>query len=64
MMKDLMSQPMISDLRVYEAANIHRDTGRKQLKKLEAQGIISPRRTPTGRKLLSIDDAERLANSF
>ncbi len=63
-MRDLMTQPVICDLRVYEVKKVHRDTGRKRLEQLEANGIINPMRTPTGRTLLSIDDAERLADSF
>ncbi len=52
---------IVPDLRIFEAASVSRETGRKRIKDLVAQGVIDPKRTPTGRCLLSFDDAERLA---
>lgn len=55
---------IVPDLRVFEALNVSREHGRKCRDKLAEQGVIDPRRTPTGRCLLSFADAERLANAL
>ena len=52
---------IIPDLRVYESEGVSKEWGRAQLKVLEASGVISPRRTQTGRCFLSMTDAEKLA---
>ena len=51
---------MVADLRIFEAANVSRERGRKRIRELSALGVIDPKRTPTGRCLLSFEDAERL----
>jgi hypothetical protein len=52
---------IVPDLRVYSTENVSREHGRKRLKELQEQGLVKPLRTPTGRTLLSFEDAERLA---
>ena len=61
---DIRTVKIVPDLRIFEATNVSRETGRKRIKDLAAQGIIEPKRTPTGRCLLSFEDAERLANAL
>ena len=61
---DISKKQIISDLRVYEAVNVSKDHGRGCLKSLEVRGVIKPLRTPTGRCLLSVADAELLANEL
>ena len=61
---EIATKKIISDLRVYEAASVSKDHGRGCLKSLEVRGMIMPLRTPTGRCLLSVEDAELLANEF
>ncbi len=56
----IRKQAVIPDLRVYEANGVCREHGRKRRDALAKEGVIKPKRTPTGRCLLSIDDAERL----
>lgn len=55
---------LIHDLRVFVVANVSREHGRKRLSDLERAGKIKPLRTPTGRTLLSFDEAEVLSNSL
>lgn len=61
---DIKTEKIIPDLRVYEVAKISRERGRARLRDLEESGAIAPFRTPTGRCLLSIEDAELLANAL
>jgi hypothetical protein len=58
---DIRKAPIIEDVRVYAFRNISKPTGRKRLERLQAEGVVNPTITPTGRKLLSFEDAERLA---
>lgn len=52
---------IVPDLRLFSALNVSREHGRKRLGELEEKGVVSPLRTPTGRTLLSFEDAEKLA---
>lgn len=52
---------MLPDRRLYHALDVSLELGRKRLKELQDKGVINPQRTPTGRTLLSFQDAERLA---
>ncbi len=61
---DIKSEKIIPDLRVYEAARVSRERGRVCLKSLETKGAIAPLHTPTGRCLLSIEEAELLADAL
>ena len=61
---DIRDVKIVPDLRVFEAACVSREHGRKRMQALAARGAIEPKRTPTGRCLLSFHDAERLANAL
>ena len=61
---DISKKQIISDLRIYEAASVSKDHGRACLKVLEVRGVVNPLRTPTGRCLLSVADAELLAENL
>jgi len=61
---DIREAKIVPDLRLFEAVNVSRETGRERIRDLIALGEISPKRTPTGRCLLSFEDAERLANAL
>ncbi len=52
---------LVSDLRIFETVNVSREHGRKRRDELAELGVIHPRRTPTGRYLLTFKDATRLA---
>jgi hypothetical protein len=56
--------PLVNDLRIYQFKNVSKEHGRKRLTELESKGLIRPTATPTGRKLLSIRDAEALAEAL
>ncbi len=56
--------PIVSDLRIIEAAHVSRERGRSRIKEMERQGLIKPLRTPTGRTLLSFEDAEIVAEEL
>jgi hypothetical protein len=56
--------PLIEDVKIYTLRKVSKPTGRKRLERLEAAGVVSPMTTPTGRRLLSIEDAERLAEAL
>jgi len=57
---NIRNMKIVPDLRVFEVTNVSRETGRKRIRDLAEQGVIEPKRTPTGRCLLSFEDAERL----
>ncbi len=61
---DIKSAKIVPDLRVFQTINVSKEAGRKRMEELRTMGIIDPIRTPTGRCLLSMEDAERLANSL
>lgn len=58
---DIREAKIVPDLRVYAIRNVSKEHGRKRLTELSAQGAVQPLRTPTGRTLLSFEEAERLA---
>ncbi|MCB1685953.1 MAG: hypothetical protein KDI31_15770 [Pseudomonadales bacterium] len=58
---NIRTAKIVPDLRVYALSNVSKEHGRRRLTELQAQGIVQPLRTPTGRTLLSFEDAERLA---
>ena len=57
----LRELPIIPDTRVFAVRDVSNETGRKRMKELEASGAIKVLRTPTGRRWLTVVDAERLA---
>ena len=61
---EISKKKIVPDLRLFEALSISRDKGRKRILELVAEGAIDPKRTPTGRCLLSFEDAETLARAL
>lgn len=61
---NIRAAKIVPDLRVFEARRVSREHGRKRLRELAEAGVIAPERTPTGRCLLSFEDAERLAKAL
>lgn len=61
---NIKTAKIVPDLRIFQTANVSKEAGRKRMGQLESQGVIDPLKTPTGRCLLSFEDAERLANSL
>lgn len=61
---DIGKKEIVPDLRVYEAASVCKDHGRTRMKELESRGAIKPLRTPTGRCLLTVEDAVLLAKEL
>ena len=52
---------IVPDTRVFAFMGLSKEAGRKRMKELEASGAIKVLRTPTGRRWLTVVDAERLA---
>ena len=61
---DLFEAKIIADTKLWSAIGVSRDKGRRDLKKLEKQGDVSPRRTPTGRADLSFKDVLAIARFY
>ena len=61
---DIEMEKIIPDLRVFEVVNVSKEVGRERIRDLTSLGKISPKRTPTGRCLLSFEDVKRLVSSF
>ena len=61
---DIRTVKIVPDLRIFEAVSVSREKGRQTIRNLVEAGAINPKRTPTGRCLLSFEDAERLADAF
>lgn len=61
---NIKNAKIVPDLRIFQTANVSKEHGRKRMQELEKRGVISPLRTPTGRYLLSLEDAERLAHEL
>ena len=60
----LRELPIVPDTRVFAVRDVSNDTGRKRMQELEANGDIEVLRTSTGRRWLTVRDAERLANAL
>ena len=60
----LFDAKIIPDVRLYQAVGVRKETGRKLVKNLEAKGVVSPLRTPTGRTLLSFHDSSALLTAL
>ena len=58
---EIRNAKIVPDLRLFQAQSVSKEWGRKVMAQLADKGEISPLRTPTGRCLLSFEDAERLA---
>jgi len=61
---NIEAQKIIPDLRVFEVVNVSKEVGRERIRDLVSLGEISPKRTPTGRCLLSFEDVKHLVSSF
>lgn len=57
----LRDAPIVPDVRVFALRTVSKETGRKRMQELEASGDIEVLRTSTGRRWLTVRDAERLA---
>lgn len=57
-MTNIQDAKIVSDVRLFAVAGISAKCGRKALEALEAEGAVSPLRTPTGRTFLSQREAE------
>lgn len=58
---DIRNAQMIPDSRLIPALGVARPFGRKLLDELAAAGVIEPLYTASGRRLVSIRDAEKIA---
>ena len=58
---DIRRVPIIEDVRIYAIKRTSKPTGRRRLKELAAASVVHPVETASGRHLLTIEDAERLA---
>jgi hypothetical protein len=61
---EIREAKIVPDLRVYAVHNVSKEHGRRRLMALQAEGVIQPLKTPTGRTLLSFEEAERLASAL
>ena len=61
---DIREAKIVPDTNVYQVRRVSQRAGRKVLAELRSSGAISPLITGTHRRLLSFDDAERLANAL
>jgi len=61
---NLQEKPVVPDIRVFALKDVSKETGRKRMDELEACGAIQVLRTPTGRRWLTVADAERLADAL
>lgn len=55
--------PLIPDVNIFRAAMVSPETGSREVRKLVANGVIKPFRTPAGRTLLTTADGRRLCRS-
>jgi hypothetical protein len=57
----IRDKKIVPDTRVFSLRDVSKERGRKRMEELEVAGEITVYRTPTGRRWLTISDAERLA---
>jgi len=60
----LREAPIVPDTRVFALNDVSKEAGRKRMRELEASKAIKVLRTPTGRRWLTVADAERLAKAL
>ena len=60
----IREKKIVPDTRVFSLTDVSKERGRKRMDELESAGEITVYRTPTGRRWLSVDDAERLADAL
>ena len=61
---DISDVKIVQDTNLFGACGVSVKCGRKAVKALESEGLVSPLRTPTGRRILSFREAEVVMNSF
>ena len=61
---DLYDVKIVQDTTLFGAYGVSVKCGRKVVKDLESEGLVSPLLTPTGRRILSPREAEAVMNSF
>ena len=60
----LAEEKLIPDSRVWPFLNVSRDKGRRDLRDLEGRGLVTPKRSPTGRIEVSFNDLVTLAHHY
>ncbi len=60
---DISDVKIVQDTNLFGAVGVSLKWGRKVVKDLESAGLVSPLRTPTGRRILSFREAEIVMNS-
>ncbi len=60
---DISDVKIVPDTNLFGAVGVSVKWGRKIVKDLESEGLVSPLRTPTGRRILSFREAETVMNS-
>ncbi len=60
---DISDVKIVQDTTLFGAYGVSVRCGRKVVKDLESEGLVSPLRTPTGRRILSFREAETVMNS-
>ncbi len=61
---DISDVKIVQDTTLFGAYGVSVKCGRKVVKDLESEGLVSPLLTPTGRRILSPREAETVMNSF
>ena len=61
---DLKQIKIIPDTKLWPTLGVSKDKGRRDLKKLEEQGLVSPSHTPTERFNLSFNDLLQVAKYY
>ncbi len=61
---DLTQVKIIPDTKLWPTLGVSKDKGRRDLKKLEEQGLVAPSHTPTGRFNLSFNDLLQVAKYY
>ena len=63
-MSEISEAKIVPDTRVYQVRCISTRAGRKVMNELQKRGVIDPLITGTHRRLLSIGEAQVLANAL
>ncbi len=61
---DISDVKIVQDTTLFGAYGVSVKCGRKAVDALEAEGLVSPLLTPTGRRILSFREAEAVMNSL
>lgn len=55
----IWQKKLIHDRRLFVLEGVSREMGRRVLRELEQRGVVAPERSPSGRRYLSAEEAER-----